>query len=98
MLRACIDEQFLDHLAAQSVLRDHATNSAGHELDGVVLEQAGVAVGPKREPVFNADTMEKYRAEMRKYYFDPTKYKTYLEQLGITYPTIRSATSATPAR
>jgi aminobenzoyl-glutamate utilization protein B len=26
---------------------------------------------------------------MRPYYFDPTKYKTYLEQLGIVYPTIR---------
>jgi len=38
----------------------------------------------------NAGTMEKYRAEMRKYYFDPTKYKTYLEQLGITYPTVRA--------
>jgi aminobenzoyl-glutamate utilization protein B len=25
---------------------------------------------------------------MRKYYYDPTKYATYLEQLGITYPTI----------
>jgi len=26
---------------------------------------------------------------MKKYYYDPTKYKTYLEQLGITYPTIK---------
>jgi aminobenzoyl-glutamate utilization protein B len=26
---------------------------------------------------------------MRKYYYDPTKYKTYLEQLGITYPTVK---------
>ena len=26
--------------------------------------------------------MDKYRAEMKKYYYDPTKYKTYLEQLG----------------
>jgi aminobenzoyl-glutamate utilization protein B len=26
---------------------------------------------------------------MKKYYFDPTKYKTYLEQLGIEYPTVR---------
>jgi aminobenzoyl-glutamate utilization protein B len=25
---------------------------------------------------------------MRPFYFDPTKYKTYLEQLGITWPTI----------
>jgi len=23
---------------------------------------------------------------MKKFYFDPTKYKTYLEQLGIAYP------------
>ena len=35
--------------------------------------------------------MAKYRPEMKKYYFDQTKYKTYLEQLGITYPTIRPA-------
>ena len=33
--------------------------------------------------------MAKYREQMKKYYFDPTKYKTYLEQLGITYPTIK---------
>ena len=37
----------------------------------------------------NAKTMEQYRPELRKYYFDSTKYKTYLEQLGITYPTVR---------
>ena len=37
----------------------------------------------------NKETMDKYRPEMKKYYFDPTKYKTYLEQLGIQYPTIR---------
>jgi aminobenzoyl-glutamate utilization protein B len=37
----------------------------------------------------NRSTMERYRPEMRKYYFDPSRYKTYLEQLGITYPTVR---------
>jgi aminobenzoyl-glutamate utilization protein B len=37
----------------------------------------------------NRDTMAKYRAEMRKYYYDPTRYKTYLEQLGIQYPTVK---------
>ena len=26
---------------------------------------------------------------MRKYYYDPTRYKTYLEQLGIAYPTVK---------
>ena len=37
----------------------------------------------------NRAVMEKYRPEMRKYYYDPAKYKTYLEQLGIQYPTVK---------
>jgi aminobenzoyl-glutamate utilization protein B len=37
----------------------------------------------------NKATMDKYRPEMRKYYYDPSKYKTYLEQLGIQYPTVK---------
>ena len=39
----------------------------------------------------NAGIMEKYRPAMRKLYYDPSKYDTYLEQLGITYPTVREA-------
>jgi len=35
----------------------------------------------------NKERMEKFRPEMKKYYYDPTKYKTYLDQLGIKYPT-----------
>jgi aminobenzoyl-glutamate utilization protein B len=37
----------------------------------------------------NKSTMDRFRPEMRKYYYDPTKYKTYLEQLGIQYPTVK---------
>ncbi len=37
----------------------------------------------------NAKTMEEYRPKMRPFYYDPSKYKTYLDQLGIKYPTIR---------
>jgi aminobenzoyl-glutamate utilization protein B len=37
----------------------------------------------------NVEHMAKFREEMRKYYYDPTKYKTYLEQLGVTYPTLK---------
>ena len=44
----------------------------------------------------NRETMERYRPELAKYRFDPKKYKTYLEQLGIAYPTIRSQ-EASPA-
>jgi aminobenzoyl-glutamate utilization protein B len=41
----------------------------------------------------NKATMEKYRPEMKKYYYDPSRFKTYLEQLNIKYPTVKSASS-----
>jgi aminobenzoyl-glutamate utilization protein B len=34
---------------------------------------------------------------MKKYYFDPSKYKNYLEQLGIKYPTVRTTATAPAA-
>jgi aminobenzoyl-glutamate utilization protein B len=37
----------------------------------------------------NQEILARYRPEMQKYYYDPSKYKTYLEQLGIKYPTTR---------
>ena len=48
-------------------------------------------IRPSDKPAIhlNRAIMEKYRPEMRKYYFDPSRYKTYLEQLGIQYPTLR---------
>ena len=38
----------------------------------------------------NAATMERFRPAMRKFYYDPAKYPTYLDQLGIKYPTVRA--------
>jgi aminobenzoyl-glutamate utilization protein B len=48
-------------------------------------------IGPNDAPAthLNKATMERFRPELKKYYYDPTKYKTYLEQLGIKYPTLR---------
>lgn len=48
-------------------------------------------IRPTDEPAIdlNEAILARYREEMRKYYFDPTQHKTYLEQLGIEYPTIR---------
>ena len=37
----------------------------------------------------NKRTMDTYREQMRKFYYDPSKHNTYLEQLGIKYPTTR---------
>jgi aminobenzoyl-glutamate utilization protein B len=43
----------------------------------------------------NQKVMAKYRPQMKPLYYDPTKYKTYLEQLGIKYPTIHAASGST---
>jgi aminobenzoyl-glutamate utilization protein B len=43
----------------------------------------------------NKERMDSFREEMRKYYFDETKYDNYLEQLGIAYPTVRPAAEET---
>jgi aminobenzoyl-glutamate utilization protein B len=50
-------------------------------------------IRPQDKPAIhlNKAIMDRYRPEMRKYYFDSTKYKTYLEQLGIKYPTVRTS-------
>jgi aminobenzoyl-glutamate utilization protein B len=37
----------------------------------------------------NQKTMEEYRPKMKPLYYDPSKYDTYLEQLGIKYPTVK---------
>jgi aminobenzoyl-glutamate utilization protein B len=48
----------------------------------------------------NKGIMDRYRADMKKYYFDPTKYKTYLDQMnaqfGYKYPTVRTASTSQP--
>lgn len=36
----------------------------------------------------NKEKMDTYREQMKKYYYNPAKYKTYMEQLGIVYPTL----------
>lgn len=38
---------------------------------------------------FNKDKMERVRPQLQKLRYDPTRYKTYLEQLGIDYPTVQ---------
>ncbi|PYT04656.1 MAG: amidohydrolase [Acidobacteria bacterium] len=48
-------------------------------------------INPGDQPAIelNREKMEKFRPELKKYYYDPAKYKTYLEQLGIQYPTVK---------
>ena len=43
---------------------------------------------PEDKPAvwLNKGTMDKFKPALQKFYYDPTKYKSYLEQLGIAYP------------
>ena len=51
-------------------------------------------IRPQDQPAIwlNKATMDRYRPEMKKYYYDPSRFKTYLDQLGIKYPTVKSGT------
>ena len=50
-------------------------------------------IGPADKPAtwMNQRIMAEHRERMRKFYYDPGKHRTYLEQLGISYPTVRPA-------
>jgi aminobenzoyl-glutamate utilization protein B len=42
----------------------------------------------------NAELMARYKPELRKYYYDPSRYPTYLDQLGIQFPVLEKPTEA----
>jgi aminobenzoyl-glutamate utilization protein B len=50
-------------------------------------------IAPTDEPAIwlNEEIMAKWRPQMREYYYDASRYASYLEQLGIEYPTVRPA-------
>jgi aminobenzoyl-glutamate utilization protein B len=45
----------------------------------------------------NTGILARYREPMRRFYFDPARYRTYLEQLGVQYPTVRRPDGTCPA-
>ena len=50
-------------------------------------------IRPEDRPAIelNKGILERYRGQMRPFYYDPKKYKSYLDQLSIKYPTVRAA-------
>jgi aminobenzoyl-glutamate utilization protein B len=36
----------------------------------------------------NREILERYRPAMRSYYYDATRHRTYLDQLGVEYPVL----------
>jgi aminobenzoyl-glutamate utilization protein B len=52
-------------------------------------------LSPEDKPAIwlNQKVMAEHRERMRKFYYDPSRYNTYLEQLGIRYPTVRAGSA-----
>jgi aminobenzoyl-glutamate utilization protein B len=48
-----------------------------------------IGIDDKPAIYLNKDIMTQFKPQLQKTYYNPSKYKTYLEQLGITYPTVR---------
>lgn len=48
-------------------------------------------ISPTDQPptYLNAEIMARFKPQLQQFYYDPKKYKSYLEQLGIAYPTTR---------
>ena len=67
--------------------KDYFTNVQTKEAKYIPL------IRPEDRPAtdLNKGILDRYREQMRPYYYDPKKYKTYLEQLGISYPTVRAS-------
>ena len=86
--------------AMDLLLRPELVRQARDYFENVQLKQRKYVpfIRPDDQPAtyLNIETMARYRPEMRKYYFDTTKYKTYLEQMkaqfGYSYPTVGKST------
>jgi aminobenzoyl-glutamate utilization protein B len=59
------------------------------EQTGKTKWQSLVPEGTTAPIDLNKEKMERFRPELRKLRYDPAKYKNYMEQLGIHYPTVR---------
>ena len=53
---------------------------------------------PEDKPAIelNKGIMERYRPAQARFYYDSTKHKSYLEQLGVSYPTVRRQDGVCP--
>ena len=85
----------LDLLQDEELRQDAWSYFRDEQLAG---EEYRPFISPDDPPAIekNADIMETYRDRMREFYYDPARYDTYLEQLGIDYPQLRKPRETTP--
>jgi aminobenzoyl-glutamate utilization protein B len=51
--------------------------------------QSLIPLGTPPPVYLNQERMERFRPQLNKLRYDPSKYATYLEQLGVNYPTVK---------
>ena len=83
----------LARTALELYLRPDLVDAAwGYFRDEQTAEQDYIPfIGPDDPPAIylNRGIMEEFRPRLREFYYDETRFSTYLEQLGVTYPTLR---------
>lgn len=78
----------IDFLMKPSLVTDAWTYF--REVQGMEIEYVPMVTKADSPAIYlNTEIMQQFRSKAEKYYYDETKYKTYLEQLGIVYPTVR---------
>jgi len=60
-----------------------------NEQSSKIKYQPMIGKDDKPATYLNESIMKEFKPELQKYYYDETKYGSYLEQLGIKYPTLR---------
>lgn len=75
----------LDLLLSPTLLTDAKDYFQNVQLKGMSYDPV-LTAEDKPAIHLNKELMDQMRPRMREFYYDPTKYGSYLEQLGITYP------------
>jgi aminobenzoyl-glutamate utilization protein B len=87
----------LDMLLKPEIIKDAWAYYTDEQTKGIKYESL---ISSKEQPAIylNKKIMTEFKPKLEKFYYDPSKYKTYLEQLGIKYPTLRDDQRAAIAK
>jgi aminobenzoyl-glutamate utilization protein B len=76
-------------LLTKHELVDNAWKYFKNEQSSKLKYQPMIGKDDKPATHLNESIMKEYKPELQKFYYYETKYGSYLEQLGITYPTLK---------
>jgi len=74
--------------------RDYFTNDQTKSQKYVPM----ITTADKPALEINSEIMARFKPELRKYYYDPARYPTYLDQLGVKFPMLEMPKQAVPTQ